>query len=163
MTWLIEGLFVGRLRLSHQLDSPARFDSDSDGTLLPSHLRCLQHRLLSGYTALHANRFRRIPAGSEFGAHARKSNTISFIFICLYIIVLFFLILKGFWSIWFVPIARLCGLYSQSSDSRAVWYPLPFSPYGCWRSRFNCYGNSHYNWLVHWTIVIQQCICIIVI
>ena len=59
---LIVGLLMGRLRLSHQLDSSSRLGSDANGSVQPPGVCVILYRVLTGYYTLHADLIRRIPA-----------------------------------------------------------------------------------------------------
>lgn len=72
---LLHGILVGRLRIPHQSDTPARAGPDDNGSLLTSHLHSLQHALLRRHNTLDADIICGLPAHSELGAHAGKFNS----------------------------------------------------------------------------------------
>ncbi len=68
----LPGFFLGRLCLSHQSDPHARVGADDLREVLAQGLRRLLHRVHTGHHPLHANILRRVPTGSDIGAHAGK-------------------------------------------------------------------------------------------
>jgi len=69
-TVMIQGFFMGWIRISHQSYSSSRFHSDDNWEIYGEDLRLLQHRVYSWHNPLDANPVCWISANSKLRAHA---------------------------------------------------------------------------------------------